>query len=74
MGGQNRIVEQELARIAQQQHGVVTRRQLLEEIWRDGYDLSPNVVDVYVGYLRRKLDDPRLIRTVRGVGFVLEAG
>jgi two-component system, OmpR family, response regulator len=53
---------------------VVTRRQLLEEIWQDGYDGSPNVVDVYVGYLRRKLDDPSLIRTVRGVGFVLESG
>jgi DNA-binding response OmpR family regulator len=53
---------------------VVTRRQLLEEIWHDGYDGSPNVVDVYVGYLRRKLDDPSLIRTVRGVGFVLESG
>ena len=38
-------------------------------------DVSPNIVDVYVGYLRRKLEDPsgaRLIRTVRGVGFVLE--
>ena len=53
---------------------VVTRGQLLEEIWQDGYDGSPNVVDVYVGYLRRKLDDPSLIRTVRGVGFVLESG
>jgi two-component system, OmpR family, response regulator len=53
---------------------VVTRRQLLEEVWHDGYDGSPNVVDVYVGYLRRKLDDPSLIRTVRGVGFVLESG
>jgi two-component system, OmpR family, response regulator len=53
---------------------VVTRRQLLEEIWHDEYDGSPNVVDVYVGYLRRKLDDAQLIRTVRGVGFVLESG
>ena len=53
---------------------VVTRQTLLEEVWHDGYDGSPNVVDVYVGYLRRKLDDPSLIRTVRGVGFVLESG
>jgi len=56
---------------------VVTRRQMLEQIWDDQYDGSPNVVDVYVGYLRRKLYDPsrgQVIRTVRGVGFVLESG
>jgi DNA-binding response OmpR family regulator len=56
---------------------VVTRKQMLEQIWDDEYDGSPNVVDVYVGYLRKKLDDPsgrQLIRTVRGVGFVLESG
>jgi two-component system, OmpR family, response regulator len=54
---------------------VVPRAQLLEEIWSEDPDVSPNIVDVYVGYLRRKLEDPsgdRLIRTVRGVGFVLE--
>jgi two-component system OmpR family response regulator len=62
-----------LALLARHAGEVVTRRQLLEEIWHDGYDGSPNVVDVYVGYLRRKLDDPSLIRTVRGVGFVLES-
>jgi two-component system, OmpR family, response regulator len=53
---------------------VVSRRQMLEQIWDGDDDGSPNVVDVYVGYLRRKLADPsgrQLIRTVRGVGFVL---
>jgi two-component system, OmpR family, response regulator len=59
-------------------HGgqVVSRQQLLDEIWADDRDGSPNVVDVYVGYLRKKLEDPagpRLIRTVRGVGFLLES-
>jgi DNA-binding response OmpR family regulator len=56
---------------------VVTRRQMLEQIWDDEYDGSPNVVDVYVGYLRKKLDEPsgrQLIRTIRGIGFVLESG
>jgi two-component system OmpR family response regulator len=56
---------------------VVSRPRLLEEIWADDYDGSANIVDVYVGYLRKKLEDPsgpRLIRTVRGVGFVLELG
>ena len=54
---------------------VVPRAQLLEQIWGEDPEVSPNIVDVYVGYLRRKLEDPsggRLIRTVRGVGFVLE--
>jgi two-component system OmpR family response regulator len=51
---------------------VVSRDELLHEVWGADFDGSPNVVDVYVGYLRRKLDQ-RLIRTVRGMGFVLEA-
>jgi two-component system, OmpR family, response regulator len=54
---------------------VVTREELLGQVWDEDYEGSPNVVDVYVGYLRKKLErpsGPRLIRTVRGVGFVLE--
>jgi two-component system OmpR family response regulator len=54
---------------------VVSRKRLLEHVWEPNYDGSPNVVDVYVGYLRKKLERPfgrRLIRTVRGVGFLLE--
>jgi two-component system OmpR family response regulator len=55
----------------------VSRTQLLEEVWDENFGGSPNVVDVYVGYLRKKLErpsGPRLIRTVRGVGFLLESG
>jgi two-component system, OmpR family, response regulator len=54
---------------------VVSRSQLLDEVWSEGYSGSPNVVDVYIGYLRRKLEQPSLpplIRTVRGAGFVLD--
>ncbi len=56
---------------------VLTRRQLFERVW--GYDLdgSSKSLDVYVGYLRRKLEvsgAPRLLHTVRGVGFVLRDG
>lgn len=55
---------------------VLSRERLLELVW--GYDFAAetNVVDVFVGYLRRKLEDgdqPRLLHTVRGVGFVLRA-
>jgi two-component system OmpR family response regulator len=49
---------------------VVSRPELLAHVWGEDHSGSPNVVDVYIGYLRRKL--PNLIRTVRGVGFVLE--
>ena len=56
---------------------VVSRTRLLEEVWDEEYDGSQNVVDVYVGYVRKKLempfDDRSVIRTVRGVGFLLEA-
>jgi DNA-binding response OmpR family regulator len=50
---------------------VVARERLHEEVW--GYDFDPktNVADVFVGYLRRKLGEPRILHTVRGVGFVL---
>ncbi|MGC0362589.1 two-component system response regulator PrrA [Rhodococcus sp. 27YEA15] len=53
---------------------VLTRERLLELVW--GYDFvaDTNVVDVFVGYLRRKFEaggHPRLLHTVRGVGFVL---
>jgi two-component system OmpR family response regulator len=56
---------------------VVTRTDLLEHVWDENYLGSTNVVDVYVGYLRKKLEQPfgsALIHTVRGVGFRLEAG
>jgi two-component system OmpR family response regulator len=55
---------------------VVSREELLEHVWDTSEDGSTNVVDVYVGYLRNKLERPvdrKLIRTVRGIGFVLEA-
>jgi two-component system response regulator MprA len=50
---------------------VLTRSLIFDRVW--GYDFGPtsNALEVYVGYLRRKLGDPRLIHTVRGVGYVL---
>jgi two-component system, OmpR family, response regulator MprA len=50
---------------------VLSRDQLLEAVWGGDFDAVSNVVDVYVGYLRAKLGEPRLIQTVRGVGYVL---
>jgi two-component system, OmpR family, response regulator len=63
--------------LARHEGEVVSRAQLLEHVWAGDFDGSPNIVDVYIGYLRKKLERPsgrRLIRTVRGSGFVLESG
>ena len=53
---------------------VLSRIRLLELVWGYDFEVDTNVVDVFVGYLRRKLaavGTPDLIATVRGVGFVL---
>ncbi len=52
---------------------VLMRDALLQKVW--GYEFSGDtkVVDVYVGYLRQKLGEPRLIQTVRGIGYALRA-
>ena len=53
---------------------VLTRTQILDHIWGYDYAADSNLVDVYVAYLRRKVDrggGRRLIRTVRGVGYAL---
>jgi DNA-binding response OmpR family regulator len=53
---------------------VLSRDQILDAIWRAA-DVDPNVVDVYIGYLRRKVDRGRtpLIHTVRGMGFTMRS-
>ena len=51
-----------------------TRSEILEHVWGSGHEGMSNVVDVYVGYLRRKLRTPsesQFIRTVRGVGYAV---
>ncbi len=51
---------------------VLTRTIIAEHVWDYGYSQESNVVDVYISYLRRKIDDPyeiRLIQTVHGMGY-----
>jgi heavy metal response regulator len=53
---------------------VLTRTQIVEHVWNFDFYSDTNVVDVYIGYLRRKIDhgfDPPLIQTIRGVGYWL---
>jgi DNA-binding response OmpR family regulator len=54
---------------------ILTRREMHEDVWGYTFDPGTNVADVFVGYLRRKLEaggEPRILHTVRGVGFVLQ--
>jgi DNA-binding response OmpR family regulator len=53
---------------------IVTRHMIVEHVWDASFDNFTNVVDVYINYLRNKIDrdfEPRLIQTVRGVGYTL---
>ncbi|HSE98039.1 MAG TPA: response regulator transcription factor [Blastocatellia bacterium] len=53
---------------------VLSRTILAEKVWNESFDAFTNVIDVYVNYLRNKIDrdfSPRLIHTVRGAGYVL---
>jgi two-component system response regulator MprA len=51
---------------------VITRELALDRVWGSAFAATPNTVDKYVSYLRRKLGDPPLIHTLRGIGFFLE--
>ena len=54
----------------------ITRAMIIEHVWNLSFDTCTNVVDVYVNYLRRKVDDgygKHLIHTIRGVGNELSA-
>jgi DNA-binding response OmpR family regulator len=65
-----------LEELARHRNVVLSRGQLLESVWGYDFEVDGNVVDVFVGYLRRKLEadgEARMIHTVRGVGFVLRA-
>jgi DNA-binding response OmpR family regulator len=56
---------------------VLSRDLLLSRVWGQEFGVETNVVDVYIGYLRRKVDAPgetKLIRTVRGAGYSLREG
>jgi DNA-binding response OmpR family regulator len=56
---------------------VLSREVLLSRVWHDEPGVTPNAVEVYVGYLRKKVDapgEPKLIHTVRGMGYVLREG
>lgn len=54
----------------------VTRMQIVENVWHISFDTMTNIVDVYINYLRKKVDadwDRKLIRTIRRVGYQIRA-
>ena len=62
--------------LAHRQNQVVSRTEIWEHLWDEHDEVSSNVVDVYIGYLRNKIDkefDTKLIHTRRGQGYMLTA-
>jgi two-component system copper resistance phosphate regulon response regulator CusR len=54
---------------------IVTRTQITEHVWDQQFDTDTNVIEVYISYLRQKIDPPhaaKLLHTVRGMGYVLQ--
>ncbi|MTI33543.1 response regulator transcription factor [Xanthovirga aplysinae] len=63
--------------LAKNKEKVISRVEILENVWEVNFDLGTNVIDVYVNYLRNKIDknyEPKLIHTVIGMGYVLKEG
>jgi two-component system OmpR family response regulator len=63
--------------LMRRQGQVVSKRDILEAVWDPNYEGDQNVVEVYVGYIRRKIDAPfgrQSIVTVRGMGYRLDPG
>ncbi len=60
--------------LLRRQELIVTRSMILDHVWNTDYDGGSNIVEVYINYLRRKIDqdfEPKLIHTIRGSGYVL---
>lgn len=58
--------------LAKNPRKVFSKDTILDKVWGYDYAGDANIVEVYIGYLRKKLGDPPLIRTLRGIGYVLE--
>jgi len=60
--------------LARNPNRVLTREQIINHVWNMDFSCESNIIDVYIGYLRRKLhdrDEPRLLQTIRGCGYRL---
>jgi two-component system OmpR family response regulator len=59
--------------LAENPRRVLSKAQILDEVWDEGFQGESNIVEIYISYLRKKVDrdGPALIRTVRGVGYTM---
>jgi len=54
---------------------ILSREKILDNVWNINFDMNTNVVDVYINYLRKKIDKPyenKLIHTIKGLGYVIK--
>lgn len=54
---------------------IVSRERILDNVWNINFDMNTNVIDVYINYLRKKIDKPyqnKLIHTIKGLGYVVK--
>ncbi|WP_418264429.1 response regulator transcription factor [Flavobacterium faecale] len=61
--------------LAKNKDMIVSREQILDNVWDINFDMNTNVVDVYINYLRKKIDKPfeqKLIQTIKGLGYVIK--
>jgi len=61
--------------LAKNKGNIVSRDQILDNVWDINFDMNTNVVDVYITYLRKKIDKPfatKLIHTIKGLGYVIK--
>lgn len=62
--------------LAKNKGHIVSRDQILDNVWDINFDMNTNVVDVYINYLRKKIDKPfasKLIHTIKGLGYVIKS-
>jgi DNA-binding response OmpR family regulator len=62
--------------LAKNKDKIVSRQQILDNVWDINFDMNTNVVDVYITYLRKKIDKPfttKLIQTMKGLGYVIKS-
>lgn len=62
--------------LAKNREHIVSRDQILDNVWDINFDMNTNVVDVYITYLRKKIDKPfktKLIHTMKGLGYVIKS-
>ena len=61
--------------LAKNEGAILSREKILDNVWNINFDMNTNVVDVYINYIRKKIDKPyahKLIHTIKGLGYVIK--